>query len=72
MNIETDLRDVEHAARQDLLSADEALKRAIAGVEAWYEQHFHAAAVAGRQPIPASDKAALIEHVTGAVNPGKE
>lgn len=31
----------------------------VEAVEAWYAQHFHAAAVSGRAPIPADDYAAL-------------
>jgi len=59
-------------ALADALDIDEAVKRAIAGVERWYAQHFHAAAVTGSQPIPADQKAALVEHVTAAINPVKE
>jgi hypothetical protein len=44
-------------------------ERVIAAVERWYAAHFHAAAVAGRVPITADDKAALIQHVTDAVAP---
>ena len=44
-------------------------ERVIAAIEQWYAQHFHKAAVAGRPPITAEDKAALIQHVTDAVNP---
>jgi len=44
-------------------------ERVIAAIEKWYAQHFHKAAVAGRPPIPADDKASLIQHVVDAVNP---
>jgi hypothetical protein len=45
------------------------VERVIAAVERWYAAHFHAAAVAGRAPITADDKAALIQHVADAVAP---
>lgn len=45
------------------------VERAVAAVERWYAAHFHAAAVAGRAPITADDKAALIQHVADAVAP---
>jgi hypothetical protein len=45
------------------------VERVIAAVEAWYAAHFHAAALAGRAPITADDKAALIQHVADAVAP---
>ncbi|MDE1906888.1 MAG: hypothetical protein KGH75_10625 [Rhodospirillales bacterium] len=44
-------------------------ERVIAAVERWYAAHFHAAAVEGRAPITADDKAALIQHVADAVAP---
>lgn len=59
-------------AESDAIAIDDAVKRAITGVERWYAQHFHAAAVTGSQPIPADQKAALVEHVTAAINPVKE
>lgn len=43
--------------------------RAVEAVERWYTKHFHAAAVAGRAPITAEDKASLIAHVSAAINP---
>ncbi|HEX7732423.1 MAG TPA: hypothetical protein VF415_07230 [Rhodanobacter sp.] len=48
---------------------DSATQRAEAAIEAWYADHFHAAAVAGRAPITAEDKASLIAHVTAAITP---
>lgn len=36
-------------------------------IERWYAAHFHAAAVAGRAPITAEDKASLIAHVSEAL-----
>jgi hypothetical protein len=45
------------------------VERVIAAVERWYAAHFHAAAIAGRAPITADDKAALIQHVADAVAP---
>ena len=68
MNFEPEVRAVEAVA----LSADEAVKRAIAGIEAWYAKHFHHATLAGVAPIPADQKTALIAHVTAAINPVKE
>lgn len=38
-------------------------------VENWYALHFHKATLAGRQPISADDKAALVQAVTAAINP---
>lgn len=38
----------------------------IAAIERWYEGHFHRAAVEGRQPISAADKADLVKAVTEA------
>lgn len=49
--------------------AESDVERVIAAVEAWYAAHFHAAAVEGRAPITADDKAALIQHVADAVAP---
>lgn len=46
--------------------------RAVEAVERWYAAHFHAAAVAGRAPITAEDKASLIAHVSEALTPTKE
>lgn len=43
-------------------------ERAAAAVEAWYAQHFHRAAVEGRAPITADDKAALVAAVTVAAS----
>lgn len=37
-------------------------------IEAWYARHFHAAAIAGRQPITSEEKAALVEGITAAIN----
>jgi hypothetical protein len=44
-------------------------ERVIAAIERWYAAHFHAAAVSGRAPITADDKAALLKHVAEAVAP---
>jgi hypothetical protein len=44
-------------------------ERVIAAIERWYAAHFHAAALAGRAPLSADDKAALIQHVADAVAP---
>ena len=49
--------------------AENDVERVIAAVERWYAAHFHAAAVEGRAPITADDKAALIQHVADAVAP---
>lgn len=48
---------------------DSATQRAETAVEAWYAAHFHAAAIAGRAPITAEEKASLIAHVTAAITP---
>lgn len=47
-------------------------ERVLAAVENWYALHFHKAALAGRQPISADDKALLIQHVATALTPAKE
>lgn len=44
-------------------------ERVLAAIERWYAAHFHAAALAGRAPLSADDKAALIQHVADAVAP---
>lgn len=44
-------------------------ERVLAAIERWYAAHFHAAAVAGRAPITAEDKASLTAHVTEAFTP---
>ena len=49
--------------------ADSAVERVLAAIERWYADHFHAAALTGRAPLPADDKAALIQHVADAVAP---
>lgn len=38
-------------------------------VERWYADHYHAAAIAGRTPITAEEKAALIALVSAALTP---
>ncbi|MDE2426908.1 MAG: hypothetical protein KGO96_13490 [Elusimicrobia bacterium] len=45
------------------------VERVISAIERWYAAHFHAAALEGRAPITADDKAALIQHVADAVAP---
>jgi hypothetical protein len=59
----------EGEALPEHLHSSEAIERAVRGIEAWYAKHFHAAAVAGRTPISADDKAALLQHVAEAVAP---
>lgn len=49
--------------------ADAGLHSVLAAIERWYASHFHAAALAGRAPITAEDKASLIQHVTEALTP---
>ena len=49
--------------------AESDVERVIAAIERWYAAHFHSAAVEGRAPITADDKAALIQHVADAVAP---
>jgi len=38
-------------------------------IEAWYADHYRRAAVAGRAPISADEKAALTKAITAAVEP---
>ena len=45
------------------------MQRATAVVDGWYAEHYHAAAIAGRAPITAEDKASLIAHVAAALTP---
>jgi hypothetical protein len=40
----------------------------IDAIERWYAAHFHAAALAGRAPLSAAEKASLAEHVTAALS----
>lgn len=54
-------------AKAILIDIDEALKRALAGVEVWYAQHFHHAVQTGTAPITADQKAALSNAVASAV-----
>lgn len=49
--------------------AEESCDRLRAAIDRWYAAHFHAAAVSGRAPITAEDKASLIQHVTEAITP---
>lgn len=67
MSIENDLRDAESVAQKAVVSVDEAVKRAIAGIESWYAQHFHQAVTSGASPIPADQKAALAASVKSAI-----
>ncbi len=67
MSIETDLRDAERVVEDAVMSADEAVKRALAGIERWYAQHFHHAVTTGTSPIPADQKSALAESVKSAI-----
>lgn len=45
------------------------VERAFAAIEDWYAEHFHAAAVDGRPPITAEEKASLQAHVSDALTP---
>ena len=54
-------------AQADAIDIDEAVKRAVAGIERWYAQHFHRAITTGASPIPADQKAALAESVKSAI-----
>lgn len=49
-------------------SAKPAAERVNDAIEAWYAKHYHSAALAGRAPISADEKAALVAHITAAVN----
>lgn len=57
------------SAVADVKAVEGVVERAVAAIERWYAAHFHAAAVEGRAPITADDKAALIQHVADAVAP---
>ncbi len=61
------LQTVEADAKAAAIDVEEAAKRAVAGVERWYAEHFHRAAQTGTAPIPADQKAALVAHVAAAV-----
>ncbi len=65
-------RTVEGDAKAAAIDIEDAVKRALAGVERWYADHFHRAAVTGVAAINSADKASLIAHVTAAINPVKE
>lgn len=72
MNDETESAQAEGEALPDSLPPplpSEVAQRAVAAVERWYADHYHAAAVAGRPPITAEDKASLIAHVSAALTP---
>lgn len=60
-------RTVEGDAKAAAIDIEDAVKRALAGVERWYAQHFHHAVQTGTAPIPADQKAALVQAVTSAV-----
>lgn len=49
---------------ESVASAD--VRKVIAAIEAWYARHFHRAAVEGRAPISATDKADLVKAVAEA------
>ena len=53
-------------------SAKSDVEAVIAAVERWYAAHYHKAALAGRAPIPADDKAELVQAVTSAITQVKE
>ena len=61
------LQTVEADAKATAIDVEEAVKRALAGVERWYAQHFHHAVQTGTAPIPADQKAALSEAVQSAI-----
>jgi len=44
-------------------------ERVVAAIDGWYERHFHACAVAGRAPLSADDKTALVKSAVDAVAP---
>ncbi len=67
MSIETDLHDAERVAEHAAMSADEAVRRALQGIERWYAQHFHHAVTTGTSPLPADQKSALAESVKSAI-----
>lgn len=66
------VKDAAAFTEREALAVEAAIKRAVAGVEAWYEKHFHRATVRGAQPISADDKALLIKHVEAAAKPTTE
>ena len=59
-------------AKAVAIDVEDAVKRAVAGVEAWYAEHFHHAVQTATPAIPAEQKAALIAHVTAAIKPPQE
>lgn len=63
---------VEADAKAAAIDVEEAVKRAVAGIERWYAEHFHRAALSGAAPLPADQKAALTASVAAAINPAKE
>jgi len=58
--------ELEGIAKADAKAVESFLKRVEDGIEAWYAKHYHKAAASGSQPISASDKASLIQHVQDA------
>lgn len=54
-------------AKAVAIDVEEAVKRAVAGIERWYAQHFHHAVTTGTSPIPADQKSALAESVKSAI-----
>lgn len=62
-----ELPRIEADAKTAALDVESAVKKAIAGVERWYSEHFHHAAITGTSPIPADQKSALVAHVTQSI-----
>jgi len=60
------------SAEADLLKAKEAEHRAIAGIEAWYSEHYRRAQRSGGASISADEKAALVRSVKAAITDPKE
>lgn len=54
-------------AESDAHKAVADVEAVLAAVERWYAGHFHRAAVEGRPPISATDKAELVKAVTEAI-----
>ena len=67
MSSEPFFKTFEADAKTASIDIEEAVKRAVAGVERWYETHFHRAALSGSAPITATDRAALVAHVSDSI-----
>ena len=59
-------------AKAVAIDVEDAVKRAVAGIECWYAEHVHAVALAQQTPLSTSERSRLLASVTASINTRKE